>query len=298
MKVLTFGGSGFIGKHIIEELLLKGHRVLNYDIVKCTDAKIRLNDSYEFCEGNILNKQAIYNACTSRNFYPEVIYNLAAISNIKECNEDSEKALQYNIIGNLNALFYATHYKAKFIYTSSVYVHNNESGIYGITKSASEKLVKYYAKKHNFPYVILRYGTVYGQGAGEGNSIRDIIEKALKKKVISYYGSKENVREYIHVKDVAKCSVDMIDKKFNNSSMIISGINPIKAEDMILMIKEILGNEYIINFGDGESVEGHYKIIPYKYENDIAKKYIADSYYDFGAGLLSVIEELNKEKGE
>lgn len=286
-KAIVFGGSGFIGRHLIEELLNNKWSVTNFDI-----NRIELPyDNYSFVKGDI---------CLSNNIddffkeQPEAVINLSAMSSIEECNTLPYLAFHYNVLGNsmiLNAMVRNYKEPPLYVYASSLYAQSSKSGAYGITKKQSEEWVKYYADKHNFPYLILRYGTVYGPGAQSDNSVRKVIEYALREKVISYYGSGEEIRNYVHVKDVAKSTIDLMQPEHHDKTFNILGINPIKSRDFVYLLRDILGNDYKVEFRGEDSHIDHYQITPYDYDQDIAYNYTPRKYIDFGLGLLGVIKE-------
>ena len=292
-RVIVFGGSGFIGSHLIGEFISKNYVVINFDLWDYyADQNI---ENYIYYQGNILNNDNLY-----KNFwYPDIdiIVNLIALSSISECNEKPVAAFQQNVNSNIRILqFIESNFKdtAKplYIYSSSLYSQSNKSGAYGLSKKHSEDWIKYFANKYCIPYLILRYGTVYGSGAQEENSIRKIIEYALKAKVISYYGTGEETRNYIHVKDVAKNTLEIINKLFRNRTINIMGNESIKSVDLINLIKDILGEEYKVKFGKGHHPD-HYIISPYFYNKELVTTYISEECIDLGIGLLEVIKELD-----
>jgi len=288
-KVLVIGGSGFIGNYIIKECLSRDWIAHNWD--KKNNSKVYNLDITKLTPQSFPN----FNFCDC-----DFIYHLAAISDINDCWNKPVEAIDINIGGLCRVLEMIRHYDMsfgyfkRFIYSSSMYVYNTDSGPYGITKRAAEDLIKWYQKEYDINYTILRYGSIYGPGADDNNSMKRLIENALKTGIISYYGTGEEVREYIHVKDLAKITVELsYTTEFKNSTVNLTGQYPMKAKDMCYMIRDILGVEYIVEF-KGEKPFNHYAVTPYKYQREVARKYVAQNYYDMGAGLLELITELDK----
>ncbi|KKL99395.1 hypothetical protein LCGC14_1814900, partial [marine sediment metagenome] len=72
----------------------------------------------------------------------------------------------------------------------------------------------------------------------------------------------------------------------------LMGHQPIKSSDLLELLRDILGNDYKIEFRN-EDHPDHYVISPYSYDKDSAINYVSD-YSDLGLGLLKVIKDLDK----
>ena len=77
----------------------------------------------------------------------------------------------------------------------------------------------------------MRYGSLYGVGSEKNNGFRKIVENAINNKKIIYNGPKETTREYINVIDAAENTSNLIDKKYDNKIVTITGNHKIKMED-------------------------------------------------------------------
>jgi len=299
-KVIIFGGDGFIGSAVTKKLLENG------DAVMAVDNRYRrapfLNENKRTIDALDIPKII----ASIDEFEPDAILNFAAMASIEECNINPIKAIRANIISCASILDaihdYSVVYSRTptpnvplFFHASSVYVNSHQGGIYGITKRACEDVVKWYANKYDIPYIICRYGTIYGPGAGDDNSIQKMILHALQTKMVSYYGTGEEVREYIHIRDVAEITKTLIEDKTKwNNTYTITGLNPTKAHDLVIMIKEILGDEYKTEFRHEDHPQ-HYSVTPYRLQPDVAVKYIPETIYDLGAGLLDTIQNIKEE---
>ena len=117
-----------------------------------------------------------------------------------------------------------SYYKvSRYIYSSSIYAGSNQGGFYSASKRSAEDYIKEFCMLSGLDYTILRYGTVYGPRATDANSVKNIIKYANKNKKILYPGNKKSKREYIHVKDAAKASVEILNKKFVNKCLMLTG---------------------------------------------------------------------------
>jgi len=219
--------------------------------------------------------------------------NFAALADLNQALGNPLDTVNINILGNVNVLEAARSNNVNhFIYASTVYVHSREGSFYRCSKQASESYVEEYQKRYGLDYTILRYGSLYGPRADHTNGIYRVVSTALKEGKMRYQGSHDAMREYIHVEDAAKASVEMLNKMFKNESVVLTGQEPMRVVDMLEMLAEILGlQKENIEF-DGSDYEGHYIRTPYAYRPNLGRKYIPPAHVDLGQGLIQVIDEL------
>jgi UDP-glucose 4-epimerase len=285
-KALVVGGSGFIGSHVADCLSEAGYQVTIYDQKKSEWLR------FDQCMivGSVLDVDKLNQATTGA----EVVYNFAALADLNQALKQPLKTAHINIVGNLNAMEAARSNKVKrFIYASTIYVHSREGGFYRCSKQASESYVEEYQKIYDLDYTILRYGSLYGPRADETNGLYRVVKSALEKGIIRYEGDIDAMREYIHVYDAALASVKILDDKFKNESVVLTGQEPMLVIDMLKMLAEILNiSANSIEFVDNEYA-GHYVRTSYAYQPKLGKKYISPVHVDLGQGLLQVITELD-----
>jgi len=145
------------------------------------------------------------------------------------------------------------------------------------------------------PYTILRYGSLYGPRAGKNNFVSRVLRQALSEGKIVREGDGEEIREYIHVLDAARVSVEILTEEFANQYSIISGEQAIKVKDLLLMIKEMLDNKVKIEYIPPRT-NFHYEITPYTFSPRLAKKVVCKTYVDLGQGLLKIMEDIYNAK--
>jgi len=182
----------------------------------------------------------------------------------------------------------------RYVFASTVYVYSKSGSFYKSSKQACESYIEDYFSKFNMPFTILRYGSLYGPRADDTNPIHRFLKEAFLEKKLSYWGNGDEIREYIHVEDAARCSVEILDEKFMNQHVIIAGHHPIKSKELIIMINEILGNKLSVEFRN-EDADTHYQITPYSFSPRVGRKYVSSYYLDMGQGLLQCIEGIQKE---
>ena len=288
-KAVVFGGSGFLGSYVADELIRRGFKVIIADLSKPK----RLQDKQKFKIVDILNIKDVSSILKDVS----IVYNFSAIADLDEATDNAIRAFQVNVLGNLNILEACKQVGGieRFIYASSAYALSNEGSFYGISKQSSEKLTEEYYKKYGLKYTVIRYGSLYGERASQNNYIYKLLKSAIMTGELHYKGDGEDLREYIHAEDAAKLSVDILeDRQYENQHIILTGTERLKRIELITMINEIMQNQLSVKKISDNNI-GHYKITPYSYYPTVAKKLVANPFIDLGQGLLNCIQEINKE---
>ena len=250
LKVIVFGGSGFIGSHVAESLYKKGFQVTVADLKKCED----LNKNISFQKVDINNQKRVINLVKNSS----IVFNFAAIADIQDSYDDPLKTLNVNIIGCANILKACVQNKVKkFVLASSIYANTSQGGFYRVSKQSCEIMTMEFSKVYKLDYTILRFGSIYGPRSNLKNGLLKIVFDSLKKKKLIYRGTKRAVRSYIHVKDAARSSVEILNKKHKNKIVLIKGKREIKIVNLLLMLKKILKIKSKLFFLN-KTQKGHY----------------------------------------
>ena len=287
-KVVVIGGSGFIGSHVADYLSEAGYQVIIYD----SNYSPWLSKDQEMVVGDLLDEKKLNQTIMDAEF----VYNFAALADLNESFANPQKTISINILGNMNVMESCRLNNVKrFIFASSIYVNSREGGFYRCSKQASESYVKEYQRAFGLDYTILRYGSLYGPRSDESNGIFRVIKSALETGIVKYEGHKESMREYIHVMDAALSSIEILDDKYNNKSIVLTGHEPMRVSDALKMLAEILGiSENNVEFIEGDYI-GHYVRSPYSYQSEIVRKLIPPMHIDLGQGMLQLINEIEKQ---
>lgn len=285
MKVIVFGGSGFLGSHVADCLSRRGYQVTIFDV----QPSRYLLPEQRMVVGDILDEAAVYAATQGQDF----IYNFAGIADLDDATTKPKQTIQLNVQGNLNIMEGALKSRAKrFVYASTIYVYSQRGGFYRCSKQAAEIYIEEYQRRFGLEFTILRYGTLYGPRADARNSIYRYLKQALEQRRIRCLGNGDEVREYIHVRDAARLTVDILQENYCNRHIIITGHYPMKARDMMAMIREMLGEDIVIEFS-GEGSTEHYSLTPYSFVPKIGEKLVNHRYLDMGQGLLECLHEIH-----
>jgi len=289
-KVVVFGGNGFIGSYVVEELLHSGFEVISADL----NPSKYVDDKY-FYKCDILDIDAVSALIEGAS----IVYNFAGFANLDDAIANPIKALELNVMGNMNILEACkAHHVKRFVYASSAYAMSDKGSFYGISKLTSEKLTEEYYKKFGLEFTIVRYGSVYGERDYHNNYIYNLLKTSLETNEINHSGDGEEIREYIHAADVAKLAVDIIKSdEFINEHIILTGVERMQRKELFEMINEILGNQLSINLNN-DGYSNHYKTTPYSFHPTRSKKLVANPYIDMGQGLLECLKDIEDNRSE
>jgi UDP-glucose 4-epimerase len=197
MKILVTGGTGFIGSHVIENLLEKGHEVVSFDhVAKPNTVKTFLGDIRDFTSVS----EAVSDS--------DGVIHLAGILGTAETVDNPLPSIETNIIGSLNVLQACRKYdkKAVDITVGNWWMLNS----YSITKTTVEKLAFMFNKEYGTRIAIVRALNAYGPKQ-KIKPVRKIapsfIMSALRDEELLVYGDGGQVADMIYVKDVAEILV-------------------------------------------------------------------------------------------
>lgn len=294
MQIMVTGASGFIGSHVADALTDAGHDVTLFDIVTSPYRR----PTQDMVVGDILD-QAKLNEVVAKK---DVVYHFAGIADIDECARRPVDTVRYNILGTVGLLEACRLSNVKrFVFASSAYVFSDSGFFYRSSKQACESFIENYQELYNLPYTCVRYGSLYGERADERNSIYRLIKQASLEGQITYKGKGDEIREFIHVRDASQSSVKILEPEFENKHIILTGNEKLTYNQLLQMIKEIMGNKIKINI-EPSTRKAHYKITPYNFSPRLGSKLVNNPHIDMGQGLLlcmaEVYEKIHAEKHE
>ena len=258
MYYLVTGGAGFIGSHIVDELLFRGHEVIVVDNFSTGRHKnLQVNDNLKFVHGTITDIKLLKDMCES----VDGIFHEAAIVSIPLSIKDPVTTSDVNIHGTHKILIAARDAGIKkVIFASSCSVYGEQirdlqnealpsypKTPYAVSKFSGEKLMKLFSDLYGMKNISLRYFNVYGprQDAKSEYSavVPKFITKILKQKQPFIYGDGTQTRDFVYVKDIAKANLVAMEKSpcgiFNIASGIGTNINTLGET-----ISKIVGVEF------------------------------------------------------
>jgi UDP-glucose 4-epimerase len=282
---VVFGGSGFVGSHMADALTQAGHAVAIYD----RRPSRYLAPGQEMILGDVLDAEHVAAALRGA----DVVYNFAGLAALDDASSRPVDTVMLNVLGNTVLLDAAAQAGCRrFFYASTIYVYSQKGGFYRCSKQAAEAYIEEYQRRFGLDFTIMRYGTLYGPRADESNSIRRYLTQALRHGRIETTGNGDERREYIHVRDAARLSLELLDPRYANTHVTLSGNQTLRFRDLLFMIREILDNTVEVIF-TGEGSGAHYERTPYSYAPKAGFKLISNQSIDLGQGLVECLEELD-----
>jgi UDP-glucose 4-epimerase len=224
-RVLVIGGAGFLGSHIVDQLVVAGAReiVVLDNFVRGTRRNLEpalTNSTVKLVEGSITDVALLADVMSGI----DVVFHLAALW-LHECVHEPRKAITVNVIGTFNVVE-AAHIAGvkRVVYSSSASVYGdavetpmtelhpfNNRTMYGATKIAGEQFFRAFHEQHALDYVALRYMNIYGPRMDYKGSYVSVIMKVLDRiergeaPIIS--GDGTQAYDFVHVHDVARANI-------------------------------------------------------------------------------------------
>ncbi|MBN1521473.1 MAG: GDP-mannose 4,6-dehydratase [Candidatus Aureabacteria bacterium] len=270
MKVLITGGAGFIGSHLAEALLDKGHSVRIIDNLSTGHIDnikhLEKNPQFEFIYDSILNYKMIERAFDEVRF----VFHLAASVGVKYILENQVDSIITNIRGTEIVLDLASKRQCgvMFASTSEIYGRNDTGTLaeesnrimgattvhrwsYATSKALDEYMALAFHRERAVPLRIVRFFNVCGprQTGRYGMVVPRFVKSALANDPITVHGDGKQVRSFTHVKDaVAAVMMVFENKKAEGGIYNIGSENVISIWELAVKIKELLKSKSEIKF--------------------------------------------------
>jgi len=256
---LVTGGAGFIGSHLVEELLSQGREVVVLDDLSTGKLEnLPKSDRLKFVKGSVTDRGLLRELFSSYPF--KSVFHLAAVASVQRSVEEPVYCHQVNFDGTLYLLEEARKRGiGKFVFASSAAVYGDhpelpkreESPVkpitpYGVHKYASERYVVNSASLYGLDAVALRFFNVYGERQDPSSPYSGVLSifidrikrfKGGEKVSIDIFGDGRQTRDFIYVKDVVKA---LLTVESGQTSGKVYNVGTGK-ESSLLEVLEVLG---------------------------------------------------------
>lgn len=239
MKILVTGGAGFIGSHLSDHLMRRGHEVICFDNLSTGKPENieHIKDRVTFIQGDANSFQDLEPIFQKEHL--NAVFHYAAVVGVKRTMEHPLSVLD-DVKGTRNILKLALEYgKPKIIFASSSEVygepveipegengHVNPHLPYAVTKLYCEKLLEAYFQTYGLPTCSLRFFNVYGprqESSDYGFVVGIFIKNILKGQSPLLYGDGTQTRDFVYVDDNIEASLQALESPAANGEVINIG---------------------------------------------------------------------------
>ncbi len=224
-RILVIGGAGFVGSHIVDQLLLEPVRkvVVLDNFVRGTRANLAgaaRDNRLQVVDGSVLDRPLLAKLMTGT----DCVFHLAALW-LFECVHEPRSALEVNVNGTYNVVETAAAAGVKkVVFSSSASVYGdaaftpmtedhpfNNRTMYGATKIAGEQFFRSFNETNRLDYLGLRYMNIYGPRMDYKGTYVSVIMKVLdridKGLPPIIFGDGSQAYDFVHVDDVARANI-------------------------------------------------------------------------------------------
>lgn len=263
MHFLVLGGAGFIGSHIVDGLVSRGHRVRVFDLPNISTSNLGQSiESIEIISGDFNNINDISRALDG----VDVVIHLVCTTLPESSNENPIYDVSSNVVGTLKLLEKAVQKGVqKIIFASSggtVYgipqflpipeTHGtNPLCSYGITKLTIEKYLGLFRRLYSLDYTILRLGNPYGERQRIDNvqgAIAVFLGKTLFNETITIWGDGSVARDYFFITDLVSAFIRVSESDTKSKIYNIAGGQAYSLNEVLSIIREVTDKNPDVHF--------------------------------------------------
>jgi UDP-glucuronate 4-epimerase len=266
MNLLVTGGAGFIGSHLIDDLLASGHTVTNIDnfdpfyprrVKESNMAAHAGHPRYRLFEGDIRDREVLERAFDS---VYDMIIHIAARAGVRPSIADPVGYEAVNALGTLGLLEKAREMKIrKFIFASSSSVYGKNPEVpwketsvlmpispYAASKISAENYGRIYADLYGIHFIALRFFTVYGPRQRPDLAIHKFFELIRSGRAIPFFGDGSTSRDYTFISDIIggiKGAVDKGPEKDKFEAFNLGNSSPVTLAELVAAIEKASGKK-------------------------------------------------------
>jgi UDP-glucose 4-epimerase len=241
LRVVVTGGAGFIGSHVVDAYLSRGHEVWVVDNLS-SGRRENLAPEAHLVVADVASDEV---RDLFREVRPDVVNHHAAQIDVRVSVEDPARDARTNVLGLLNLTEAAREVGTRrFVYVSSGGVVYGEPEVrptpegtpklplspYGVTKLSGEYYLNYYRRVHGMEYVALRYSNVFGPRQdphGEAGVVAIFCNRLLAGEALTIFGDGEQTRDYVFVRDVAAANMLASEMALPTSEEGVGGLDEV-----------------------------------------------------------------------
>ncbi len=270
MNILVTGGAGFIGSHLVEQLLTEGHRVIcldNFDDFydpgqkRQNLSKALLQENFRLVISDLREMEKLKEIFAAERI--DQVVHLAARAGVRPSIRDPLLYAEVNVRGTLNLLETCRQFGVKkiiFASSSSVYGNNpktpfaeedrvdNPISPYAATKKAGELICYTYHHLYDFDIACLRYFTVYGPRQRPEMAIHYFTRLIYEEKKVPIFGDGHSRRDYTYIDDALQATMAAIKRSHGYEIYNIGESRTVSLLELVCILEERLGKKAQVEF--------------------------------------------------
>ncbi len=304
-RILVLGGAGFIGSHIVEQLLDEPVREIVVLDNFVRGSRLNLADAVQdprvtLVVGSIEDRALLDELMAGTDY----VFLLSALW-LYECVHEPRRAVEVNVVGTFNVLDAAHRASVKrIVYSSSASVYGdavftpmteehpyNNRTMYGATKIAGEQFFRAYHEQHGLDYVGLRYMNVYGPRMDYEGAYVSVVMKVLdcidagEPPVI--FGDGSQTYDFVHVGDVARANILSLKSDATDVNLNVGTGVKTTIKELVDTLLEVTGSQLEPEYRPGEHMFVTHRVGSVELAEELVG-FRAETSYE--AGLRSVVE--------
>ncbi len=258
-KILVTGGAGFIGSHLVKNLVEKGYDIVVLDkcVIGCK-LEASLLQRIQFVRGDVRDFELVKDTIRDCNS----VVHLAALVGVEEVQQKQMETIETELIGTQNVVKAAiAEGVKKIIYTSSSAVYKDTIGEsscendqlnlvndYAVAKRMNELYLQSLTAEKGIQTVSLRLFNVYGEKQDERMVIPRFFQRALNNEPILVFGDGSQTRDFTIIDDVVKSIFLLLKYPSVNGVFNVANGTELSIRELAFMIKEITQSSSRIEF--------------------------------------------------
>lgn len=261
--VLVTGGAGFIGSHLVDELLKNNHQVVVVDDLS-GGCRENVSPLATFIQGSILDCDLLKQIFETYSF--EYVFHLAAFAAEGLSHFIKRFVYTNNLIGSVNLINLSVIHGIRcFVFSSSIAVYGagqlpmsedmtpHPEDSYGISKYAVEMELAASHRMFGLDYVVFRPHNVYGERQNTGDLYRNVVgifmNQILQNRPVTVFGDGSQTRAFSHVSDIAPIMAASIDNlQAYNKIFNIGAETPCSIRELLNIVAREMGADPVVTF--------------------------------------------------
>ncbi|MDL5363419.1 SDR family NAD(P)-dependent oxidoreductase [Halalkalicoccus sp. NIPERK01] len=294
MSILVTGGAGFIGGHIAQRFVERGHDVVVLDnfepyynlgikehtVERCRELAAEGEGSYDLVDADLRDADVVDDLVGEA----EYVYHQAAQAGVRTSVEQPKKVNAINVDGTINLLEAARNSdtervvvaSSSSVYGKPEYLPYDEEhpttpvSPYGVSKLATEQYARVYNEVYGLPTVSLRYFTVYGPRMRPNMAISNFVSRCLHGEPPVIYGDGTQTRDFTYADDILWANEQLLETDVADGEIMnVGSTDNIEIKTLAEVVRDQLAPELELEYGERNDADAEHTHADISKANDL-----------------------------